>query len=63
MHDAVADGVGDGWIAEGGVPLVGGELAGDDRGGAVVAVLEDLEQIASALARMNPGLLARTDPP
>ncbi len=49
MEDAVADGVGDGGVAEVVVPLGGRELAGDDRGAVAVAILEDLEQVAPLL--------------
>ncbi len=55
VHDAVADRIGDGGIDERGVPLGGGELAGEHGGGAVVAIFEDFEQVAAL------GVLERGD--
>ena len=49
MDEAVEDGIGDGWIADGLVPLVDGQLAGDDGGCLSVAIFEDLQQVASLL--------------
>ena len=45
MEQAIADGVGDGRIAEMVVPLRDGDLAGEERGSVAVAVLDDLEEI------------------
>ena len=49
MHQAIEDGIGDGAVAEISVPLLDRQLAGDERGTPVVAVVEDLEQIAHGL--------------
>jgi hypothetical protein len=45
VDEAVENGVGQGRIADNFVPLVGGDLAGDDGGTAPVTVFEYLEQI------------------
>jgi hypothetical protein len=44
MDQAVEDGVG---VADQRVPLIDGELAGDDSGAAAVAVLEDLQDVVA----------------
>ena len=44
MDQAIADGVGQGWLADVVVPLAGWELTGDHGGPDAVAVLEDLEE-------------------
>jgi hypothetical protein len=49
VEKAIADGVGQRGLAEVVVPLGGGELAGDDRRAAAVAVFEDLEQVSALL--------------
>ena len=46
MEEAVADGVGQGRLAQVIVPLAGRQLARDDRRAAAVAVFENLEEIA-----------------
>ena len=46
MDEAVQDGVGERRVADGVAPLVDGELAGDDRRGALVAMFEDFEEVA-----------------
>ena len=46
VHDAVQDGVGQGWVADDVVPAVDRRLAGDDQRPGVVAILDDLQQIA-----------------
>lgn len=46
VHESVADGIGDCGVGESLVPTLRRQLRGDDGGGAVVAVLEDLEEIA-----------------
>src|SRR5690606_3025948 len=38
--------VGEGWVADDFVPAVDGDLAGDQDGSTVVAILDDLQQIA-----------------
>ena len=47
VDEAIKDGVGQSWIADGLMPMVDGELARDDGGTPSVAVLEDLQQIAA----------------
>ena len=54
VNDAVQDGVGQSWIIEVGMPLLDLELAGDDGGGLVVAIIEDFQQIPFALIRERP---------
>lgn len=49
MDEPVEDGIGDGAIAEIGMPLIDGQLAGDERGAAIVTVIEYFEQIAHVL--------------
>src|SRR5262245_18869120 len=49
VQQAIADGVGQGRVADVIMTLTGWELAGDDRRAAAVAILEDLEQIPSLL--------------
>ena len=50
VDEAVEDGVGEGRIADDLVPVLDRHLAGDDGGGAPVAVVDDLEQVAALLA-------------
>ena len=50
VDKAVENGVGIGGIADDGVPVFDGELAGDDGGSAPVAFLEDLEKVVSGLS-------------
>jgi hypothetical protein len=45
VNDAIEDGVGVGGIADQLVPFVDGDLAGDDRRSAAVALLENLKQV------------------
>ena len=49
MNDAIEDGVGQGGIADDLVPAVDRHLAGDDDGAGVIAVLDDLQQVAALL--------------
>ena len=49
MQEAVADGVGDGRLAEVVVPLGGRELARDDGRAGAVAVLQDFQEVAALL--------------
>src|SRR2546426_12078875 len=49
VNEAVADGVGQCGLPDRLVPLLDGELAGDERGGPLVTVLEDLEEVAPFL--------------
>ena len=46
MHEPVEDGVGVGGFADRFVPVLDGQLAGDEGGSALVAVFEDFEQVA-----------------
>lgn len=46
MNEAVEDGVGEGRIADDLAPLLDRNLAGDDRRSALMAVLQDFEEIA-----------------
>ena len=45
--NAVEDGVGQGWVAGGLVPVLDGQLAGDNCGGAAVAVFEDFQEVTA----------------
>ena len=47
MHEAVEDGVTEGGIADDVVPVLDGELAGDEGRATAVAVIEDLEEISA----------------
>lgn len=47
VDQAVEDDVSVGGIADQRVPLIDGELAGDDGGAAAVAVLEDLQEVVA----------------
>ncbi len=47
MDQAVEDGVGVGGVANQRVPLINGELAGDDGGAAAVSVLKDLQEVVT----------------
>ena len=47
MADAIQDGTGQGWVADGLVPVFDRQLAGDDGGSAAVAVFEDFEEVAA----------------
>ena len=49
MDDAVEDGVSQGWVADHLMPAVDRDLTGDQQRAAVVAVVDDLEQIATLL--------------
>ena len=45
MHEPVADSIGQGGVTDSMVPLLYRALSGDDGGGGLVAVLNDLKQI------------------
>ena len=47
VDEAVEDGVGEGRLTDEIVPAVDRELAGDQGGGATVAIVDDLQQIAT----------------
>ena len=49
VEDAIADGVGDRRIGEEVVPAIVFELTGDDRRAQAVAVVEDLEEVATCV--------------
>jgi hypothetical protein len=49
VHEPVEDGVGDGAIAEIGMPPIERQLAGDEDRGAIVSIVEDLQQVAHRL--------------
>src|SRR6516164_7822428 len=49
VHEAVEDGIGDCRIDDHLVPVIDGELTGDDGGAAAVAIIDDFEQIAALL--------------
>lgn len=49
MYEPIQDGIGDGAIAERGVPLIDRQLAGHECGAAVVSIIEDLQRIARGL--------------
>ena len=51
VDEAVEDGVGQGGVANDLVPVVDGNLAGDEGGASVVAVFNDLEEVASLFVR------------
>ena len=47
VDEAIEDGIGEGWLADEVVPGFDGELTGDQRRGAAMAILDDLHEIAS----------------
>ncbi len=47
MQQAVEDGIGKGWIADIVVPVLDGQLAGNDGGARAHAIVEHFEQIAA----------------
>ena len=47
VNETIQDGVAECWVADNVVPMFNGDLAGDDGGGATVAVIEDLQKVAS----------------
>src|SRR5215510_1678220 len=49
VHEAIEDGIGDGRIWDQLVPMLDGDLAGDDRGASAVTVVDDVEQVAALL--------------
>ena len=54
VDEAVEDSVGQGRLADEIVPAVDWELAGDQGGGATVAVVDDLQQIAARVGVSSP---------
>ncbi len=59
MDDAVEDRVGQRRVADQVVPAIHRDLAGDQRGAAAVALLDDLEQIVTLLGaeRLEPPIV------
>ena len=51
MNQTIEDGIPDRWIGKAGVPLRDGHLRSHQRGGSVVAIIHDLEQVL----RLEPG--------
>ena len=49
VHESIQDGVGERGLIQIRVPVFNGQLAGDESGFLVVAVVEDFEEIAFAL--------------
>ena len=45
MYEPVEDGIGEGVIADGGIPLVDRQLAGHERGAGVIAVIHDVHEV------------------
>ena len=50
VEEPVEDGVAEGGVADDIVPVVDGDLAGEQRATAGVAVVEDLEEVVASLA-------------
>ena len=46
VNEAIQDGVAECWIADNVVPMFDWDLAGNDGGGATVAIIEDLQKVA-----------------
>ena len=46
VNEAIQDGVAEGGVADNVVPMFDGDLAGDDGGGATVAIIKDLQKVA-----------------
>ena len=46
VNEAIQDGVAEGWVADNFVPMFNRDLAGDDGGGATVAIIEDLQELS-----------------
>ena len=46
VHQPIEDGIGERRLVDVGMPLIDGKLAGDERRFFVVAVFEDLQQVA-----------------
>ena len=45
MDETVEDSVGEGWVSDGLVPVLDGQLACDDCGGASVPVFQDFQEV------------------
>ena len=64
VEQSVEDGVAEGGIADDIVPVFDGDLAGEERAAAGVAVVEDLEEVVSSLAgeRSEPPVVEDEEP-
>jgi len=51
VHEPVEDGVGDGRVGDGLMPLLDRELAGHDRRAAPVPIVNDLQEVAPLIRR------------
>jgi hypothetical protein len=49
VHESIEDGIGNGALAEVGMPLIDRYLAGNQRRAPVIAIIEDLQQISDGL--------------
>jgi hypothetical protein len=47
MNETIEDGVGEGWVSDGLVPVLDWQLASDDCGGAAMAVFEDFHEVTT----------------
>jgi hypothetical protein len=56
VHEPIEDGIGERRLADGGVPLLDGDLASDDGGATLVALVDEFEP--GALARLSAPLLS-----
>jgi hypothetical protein len=54
VDEAIEDCVGDGGISDNFVPVINGQLAGDDDRTSFISVLDDLEQIAALIGVVRP---------
>jgi hypothetical protein len=63
MDKAVENGIGNSWISNVGMPVVDWQLAGDDGGGAPMAIVDDLQQVATLLGveRRQPPVVEDED--
>ena len=59
MHQAVEDRVGQRWIPQGLMPVLDQQLTSDQRGAAIMAIFDDLEQVAPVLIaeRREPSVI------
>ncbi len=54
VNDTIENGIGQGWVADGFVPVLDGQLACDDCGGAPMAVFEDFQEVPALRERRRP---------
>mgnify|MGYP006883685366 CR=1 FL=1 len=57
VDEPIEDGIGDGAITEVGMPLIDRQLTGDQRRAAIVAIIEDLQQIDEYLLMLLISIL------